>query len=73
MFKKSDWDNFLRIIEREKNGFDWDIPGGYIIFGSMVMSIHKLIKGRWMCKTVNNWRNKTYQQVNAELKEMKWS
>lgn len=71
MFKKSEWDNFKEIGEREQS-FDWDIPGGYIIFGTSGLKICKRIKNRWMTKMVNDWRNKDYKTINAEIKAQEW-
>lgn len=54
------------------SAFDWDIPCGYITFGTCGMSIAKIIKKKWMRKFVNDWRNKTYKQVNDEIRQQEW-
>lgn len=73
MFKKKEWDQFLSIGNRE-NSFDWDIPSGFITFGTYGMTVHKFNgkTNQWCQKTVNDWRNKTYREVNLELKTMAW-
>lgn len=71
MFKKKEWDELKEIGSREQS-FDWDIPSGYILFGTYGMKICKRIKGRWMTKIVNDWRAKDYQTVNAEIKSQEW-
>ena len=32
----------------------------------------KIIKKKWMRKFVNDWRNKTYKQVNDEIRQQEW-
>ena len=44
----------------------------YITFGTCGMSIAKIIKKKWMRKFVNDWRNKTYKQVNDEIRQQEW-
>lgn len=67
-FSATEWKEFLEIGTRESS-FDWDIPCGYITFGTCGMSIAKIIKKKWMRKFVNDWRNKTYKQVNDEIRQ----
>ena len=75
--KKKQWDEFLEIGSRETS-FDWDVPGGYIRFGSFGVSFCKYFfeKGStrllWKRKIVNDWRNKTWKQVNEELANQEW-
>lgn len=71
MFTKTEWEELRQIGQREES-FDWDIPGGYIVFGTYGMTVHKWRKGRWICKHINDWRNKNYKQVNDELKAQEW-
>ena len=61
-FSATEWKEFLEIGTRESS-FDWDIPCGYIT---------KIIKKKWMRKFVNDWRNKTYKQVNDEIRQQEW-
>jgi hypothetical protein len=70
-FSAAEWKEFLEIGTRESS-FDWDIPCGYITFGTCGMSIAKIIKKKWMRKFVNDWRNKTYKQVNDEIRQQEW-
>lgn len=70
-FSATEWKEFLEIGTRESS-FDWDIPCGYITFGTCGMSIAKIIKKKWMRKFVNDWRNKTYKQVNDEIRQQEW-
>ena len=42
-FSATEWKEFLEIGTRESS-FDWDIPCGYITFGTCGMSIAKIIK-----------------------------
>lgn len=70
-FSAAEWKEFLEIGSRESS-FDWDIPCGYITFGTCGMSIAKIIKKKWMRKFVNDWRNKTYKQVNDEIRQQEW-
>lgn len=51
-FSATEWKEFLEIGTRESS-FDWDIPCGYITFGTCGMSIAKIIKKKWMRKFVN--------------------
>ena len=67
----TEWKEFLEIGTRESS-FDWDITCGYITFGTCGMSIAKIIKKKWMRKFVNDWRNKTYKQVNDEIRQQEW-
>jgi len=71
MFTKTEWEELRQIGQREES-FDWDIPSGYIVFGTCGMTVHKWRKGRWICKHINDWRNKNYKQVNDELKAQEW-
>lgn len=71
MFKESEWDNFKEIGKREQS-FDWDIPSGYMLFGTYGLKICKLIKKRWMVKIVNDWRNKDCKTVNTEIRAQTW-
>ena len=69
--------NFLKSVQENPLligtfHFDWDIPCGYITFGTCGMSIAKIIKKKWMRKFVNDWRNKTYKQVNDEIRQQEW-
>ena len=44
----------------------------HVTFGTCGMSIAKIIKKKWMRKFVNDWRNKTYKQVNDEIRQQEW-
>lgn len=70
-FSATEWKELLEIGTR-KPSFDWDISCGYITFGTCGMCIAKIIKKKWMQKFVNDWRNKTYKQVNDEIRQQEW-
>lgn len=70
-FSAAEWKEFLEIGARESS-FDWDIPCGYITFGTYGICIAKIIKKMWMRKSISDWRNKTYEQVNNEIRQQEW-
>ncbi len=71
MFNAKQWREFLDIFNRE-GPFQWDIPGGYIIFGSAGMTVYKLYKRQWRSKHVNCWQNRCCTEVNRELRNQRW-
>lgn len=72
MFKAKEWQMFKDICNRE-GSFQWDIPGGYVIFGTIGMTVFKYkVGGRWASKHINYWREKNVSTVNRELREQKW-
>lgn len=71
MITKKDFDYIKDVASRE-DSFDWDIPNGYIQFGTYAIGIHKLIKKVWHEKYVSDWKNLSYKQIMDAIKEQEW-
>lgn len=71
-FTKKQMDNWKEIFNRE-GPFQWDVPGGYIIFADGHMAVYRFRSGKWSYKRVELWRFKPVSQVNQEFAALGWA
>lgn len=44
----------------------------WVIAGTCGLSIHKMVRKKEMCKTVNSWREKSTDEIIDELQTKNW-
>ena len=71
-FTKKQMDNWKEIFNRE-GPFQWDVPGGYIIFAESHLTVYRFRSGKWSNKRIALWRVKTVTQINMELAALRWA
>lgn len=70
---KQNWDLMKERGERLNFKFDLDISSGcYAEFGTVGMSVYKYRNKRWYQKTINGWKELSFEQFVAKFNQEEW-
>lgn len=72
-FLKANWDQMKEKAKWDLYKFDLDVSSScYVTFGRQGMSVFKYRNKRWHRKTVNGWKELTFDEFMQKFNQAEW-